>query len=121
MSTVSTPVDTPAEVSVHQGGSYPWTTDTGGHSDLVSDTAQELLRTALLAKLAVDLGDPALARRAARYAQSSAQLLAGLDIPTHVDDEELPKVDDLLAQRMPSRAEVEQTGGTPSDGIEAQP
>jgi hypothetical protein len=67
--------------------------------DLVSDTAHELLRTALLAKLACDLGDPALARRAARYAQSAAKLLAGLDLPTYVeedDDEPLPEVDDLL-------------------------
>ncbi len=73
--------------------------------------AAELLRTALLAKRAVDLQDSALAGRAARYAASSAHLLAGLDVPTYddsedVDDQELPEVDDLL-ERMPSRAEVE--------------
>jgi hypothetical protein len=86
--------------------------------DLVSDTAHELLRTALLAKLAVDLGDPQLARRAARYAQSSAKLLAGLDLPTYVeddDDESLPEVDDLL-ERMPSRDEVEMLSVTPGEG-----
>jgi hypothetical protein len=84
-----------------------------------STTAAELQRTALLAKLAVDLGDPPLARRAARYAQSSARLLAGSDFPPHVDDDcddcdhdhdhdhqSLPEVDDLL-ERLPNRAEVE--------------
>jgi hypothetical protein len=80
-------------------------------TDLALTTAFELVRTALVAKMAVDLGDPVLARRAVRYAQSSAQLLAGLDFPADVDgdgsdDEALPEVDDLL-ERMPSRAEVE--------------
>ena len=41
----------------------------------------ELLRTAALAKLATDLRDPALARRAAREAVTHARLLAGLDYP----------------------------------------
>jgi hypothetical protein len=79
---------------------------------LAASTAFELVRTALVAKLAVDLGDPVLARRAARYAQSSARLLGGLDFPAEVDEpqrdvEHLPEVDDLL-ERMPSRREVEQ-------------
>ncbi len=85
----------------------------GAAPGLASATAAELVRTALLAKLAVDLGDPPLARRAARYAQSSAHQLAGLNFPAHVDngdegdDQALPEVEDLLA-RMPSRQEVEQ-------------
>ncbi len=79
---------------------------------LASSTAAELLRTALLAKLAVDLEDPALARRAARYARSSAHLLSSLDFPPHTDqpdddDQALPEVEDLL-ERMPSRTEVEE-------------
>ena len=54
--------------------------------------AHELLRTALLAKLAVDLGDPTLTRRAARLAHTAARLLAGMgDLPVHADP------DDLLA------------------------
>ncbi len=74
---------------------------------------RKLLRTALLAKLAVDLEDPALARRAARYAQTSAHLLAGLDFPPHDDREEpddqaLPEVEDLL-ERLPSRHDLEET------------
>ncbi len=71
-------------------------------------TAAELVRYALVAKLAVNLGDPPLARRAARYAESSARLLGGLEFPVHVDDDDdlpLPEVDDLLA-RMPSRQEL---------------
>ncbi len=80
---------------------------------LATTTAADLLRTALLAKLAVDLEDPALARRAARYAQTAAHLLAGLDFPPHVegddldDEQELPSLEDLL-ERMPSRTEVEE-------------
>ena len=72
--------------------------------------AHELLRTALLAKLAVDLGDPALARRAARRAAGSARLLSGMDLPVSVDpDEDLPEVDDLLvAKYPPSPADQEQ-------------
>ncbi len=79
---------------------------------LATLTAAELLRTALLAKLAVDLEDPALVRRAAGYAESSAHLLAGLTFPTYVDREEddedqsLPSLDEFL-DRMPSRTEVE--------------
>jgi hypothetical protein len=80
---------------------------------LAVSTAFELVRTALLAKLAVDLGDPMLARRAARYAQSAAHLLAGLDFPPYddredPDDQALPEVEDLL-ERMPSRRELEAT------------
>ncbi len=85
-----------------------------GPLDVATSTAAfELVRTALVAKLAVDLGDPVLARRAARYARSSAQLLAGLvDFPPHDDREEpddqaLPEVEDLL-ERLPSRHDVKE-------------
>ena len=68
--------------------------------------AHELLRTALLAKLAVDVGDPALARRAARRAASSARLLSGMHLPAYVDpdedlDDDLPKLGDLLVAKYP--------------------
>jgi len=60
--------------------------------------------------LALDLGDTVLARRAARYAASSARLLSGLDFPDasedHDDDQALPELDELL-ERLPSRREVE--------------
>ncbi len=49
--------------------------------------AQELLRTALLARLAVDLDDPTLARWAASAATRHARLLAGLTWPTPDSDE----------------------------------
>ncbi len=80
--------------------------------DLAYSTAFELVRTALVAKMAVDLGAPVLARRTARYAQSSVRLLAGLDISAHPDEDDdedraLPEVEDLL-ERMPSRTEVEE-------------
>ncbi len=41
------------------------------------DAADELVRTALLARLALDLDDQPLARRAALEAASHARLLAG--------------------------------------------
>ncbi len=41
------------------------------------DAADELVRTALLARLAVDLGDQPLARRVALEAAAHARLLAG--------------------------------------------
>jgi hypothetical protein len=47
--------------------------------------AEELLRTALIAKLAVDLDDPALARRAANEAAGHARLLVDLDLPVVLD------------------------------------
>jgi hypothetical protein len=117
---VSRPVQTEGCLSVQSGGSMTpdgWTDRTPGQDGEGADcrllhaqsVAFELVRTALVAKLAVDLGDPVLARRAARYAQSSARLVAGLDFPAHVesdDDQALPEVDDLL-ERMPSRAEVQ--------------
>lgn len=71
--------------------------------------AAELLRVSLLAKLAVDLEDPVLARRAARKAQAPARLLAGLDFAAYVgedqDDDALPEVGDLLEQLHPNRTE----------------
>lgn len=80
---------------------------------LAAETANELLRTALLAELAVDLGDPRLARRAARHSASNARLLAGLDLPRHEDDDDdpdedvaLPEVDDLLSVLYPPTGEV---------------
>lgn len=76
---------------------------------LALSTAQELLRTALLSKLAVDLEDPVLARRAARCAAESARLLSGLDFPAHVDEDQadedaagLPDVGDLLEALRPA-------------------
>jgi hypothetical protein len=65
-----------------------------------ADLAQELIRLALLARLALELGDPDLARRAARYAVPVVRLLAGLDDGTHLGP--LPEVDDLLAQLRPA-------------------
>lgn len=78
-----------------------------------SEVAAELLRTALLAKLAVDIEDPVLARRAARYATASARLLSGLDFPPHSDDDDdhaggLPEVGDLLEQLHPFDAQPEE-------------
>jgi hypothetical protein len=64
---------------------------------VAAEAAKELLRTALLAKLACDLEDPALARRAAREASRHARLLSGLDFPAYdTGDEPLPDVGDLL-------------------------
>ncbi len=73
----------------------------------------ELLRAALVTKLAVDLEDPVLARRASRLAAGHAQVL---DFPAHSkedDDDDVrsesesdiqpPDVGDLLALRHSSR------------------
>ena len=65
-------------------------------------TSAELLRLALLAKLAVDLGDPVLCRRAARHAVTAARFLSGSDFPAYVnsdDTDALPTVGDLLPSR----------------------
>lgn len=74
--------------------------------DLAAVEATELLRTALLAKLAVDLEDPVLARRAARQSLAHARLLSGLEFPPHVDTDEggarMPELDDLLTRRYPA-------------------
>lgn len=79
-------------------------------ADLAAEAAQELLRTALLAKLAVDLQDPVLARRAARKALAQARLLAGLDFPAAVDDATpVPTLDEVLARRYPAVAPAEET------------
>lgn len=74
--------------------------------DAATLAATELLRTALLAKLAVDLQDPALARRAAREALTHARLLAGLDFPPDEEDAlhcgpRLPTVEELLGRVYP--------------------
>jgi len=58
-----------------------------GQADAAAAAAFDLLRTALLAKLAVDLDDPVLSRRAATEAAGHARLLAGLDYPPAVDDD----------------------------------
>lgn len=50
------------------------------------DLAFDLVRTALVAKLAVDLDDGALSRRAATEAAGHARLLAGLELPAADDD-----------------------------------
>lgn len=74
-------------------------------ADLAGACALELLRLALLAKLAVDLQDPALAHRAAREAMAQAGLLHALDFPSYVDeaddDEDLPELDELLVAAYP--------------------
>jgi hypothetical protein len=78
--------------------------------DRAADTAHALLRAALVGKLAVDLGDPALSRRAAQQARASAQHLAGLDFPDTRDwagDDEPATVDQLLAELHPRQAEAE--------------
>jgi hypothetical protein len=62
----------------------------------------DLLRCALLAKLAADLGDPALTRRAALEAAGHARLLAGRG-HTPEAATALPEVDDLLLQLAPPR------------------
>ncbi len=54
--------------------------------DLATEQTHGLLRTALLAKLAVDLQDPALARRAARDALAHARMLSGLGFPPDPED-----------------------------------
>ncbi len=60
------------------------------------DNAQELVRLALLAKFALDLGNAPLAAKAARYAHAVAARL------TAIGDEDpgtdLPEVEDLLQQ-----------------------
>ena len=114
MSTVSTQVDTPADSVRPPGGSYPWTRTPVDSPSLAEKTSTELLRLSLLAKLAVDLGDPVLARRAARHAVTSARLLAGLDwqaprLEQDDEDDDLPELDELL-ERLPSRTEVEGAG-----------
>ena len=79
-----------------------------GGSHVAGSTATDLLRFAMVAKLATDLGDPVLARRAARYAVSSAHLLAGLDWQPEAQEDEdddtapLPAVDELLEQLRPA-------------------
>jgi hypothetical protein len=84
------------------------------------DAAEELLRTALLCKLAVDLQDPVLARRAARAAAGPARLLSGLDFASYVELDDgwdggggLPEVQDLLEALHPglSAAESEPSCG----------
>lgn len=74
-------------------------------ASLAKRTAADLLRLALLARLATQLDDPRLARRAARDAQAAAHLLAGLDWPARPglddgpdDDPALPSVGVLLEQ-----------------------
>lgn len=73
----------------------------------VAGTARELLRTALLVKLAVDLADPVLARRAARQAAGHARLLSGLSVPPYAepgDDDGAPP--DELRDQVEDNVEV---------------
>ncbi len=63
------------------------------------DLEQELIRLGLLARLALELDDPDLARRAARYALPVVRLLAGLDDGSPPGP--LPEVDDLLERLRP--------------------
>lgn len=78
---------------------------------LAITTASELLRTALLAKLAADLGDPQLARRAARGAQSSPACPPDWSSRTY-DDTEQAAADQTRARgRRPPRADAEPAGG----------
>jgi ATP phosphoribosyltransferase regulatory subunit HisZ len=83
-----------------------------GHTahDRAAASAHALLRAALVGKLAVDLGDPGLSRRAAQQARASAHHLAGLDFPDTRDwtgDDEPPTVDQLLAELHPRQTELE--------------
>ncbi len=78
-----TPVPVPPVPSLYRGRG--WDSALGVAAEVrvrAGVAAQELLRTALLARLAVDLDDPALARRAATAAVRHARLLAGLSWPT---------------------------------------
>jgi hypothetical protein len=68
------------------------------------DLAQELVRLALLARLALELGDCDLGRRAARYATPVVRLLAGLDDGTPPGP--LPEVQELLEQLRPVPVDV---------------
>lgn len=63
--------------------------------------AEELVRCALLAKLALDLGDAGLVRRAALVAASQGRLLAGMG-GLGEDDVRLPALGGLLRLRYPS-------------------
>lgn len=87
----------PADMSVRSGGFRPRTRtpDTDRAARTVAQAATELVRTALLCKLALDLDDPSLARRAARQSAQHARLLAGLDCGLEGEGE-LPPVADLL-------------------------
>lgn len=76
--------------------------------DRATSAAADLLRTSLVARLAVDLEDPQLARRAAREAGTHARLLRGMDFPPYRGEDPLPELDDLL-ERMPSRRDLEET------------
>lgn len=80
--------------------------------------AEQLVRTALLAKLAVDLDDGPLARRAAREAGQVARSLAGRAWPAG-DPEgaaafhcgprvgRLPDLEQVLVRRFPALLDVE--------------
>jgi hypothetical protein len=76
-----------------------------GHAALV--LAFELVRVSLLCKLALDLDEPVLARRAARHAVTAARELAEMDVPT--DAEPLPEVDDLLDRLRPDPPDQEES------------
>lgn len=75
---------------------------------VASVCAHELLRTALLAKLAVDLQDPRLARRAAREALAQARLLSGLDFLAYEDEDDPTYEDDQADEDAAALADVAQ-------------
>lgn len=77
-------------MSTPPGRPGPYLTSREALRDTVTGTAGELLRAALLCKLALDLDDPRLARRAAREAAASARLLAGLNLHPAEPDGDTP-------------------------------
>lgn len=91
--------------------------------DPQTDVALDLVRCSLIVKLAVDLEDPALVRRAAGQAAGAARLLAGLDLPDDPDPdvhasvaEPGTTVAELLARLYPAaRAPEEPEADDPDD------
>lgn len=90
----------------------------------VHELAFELVRTALIAKLAVDLNDGELSRRAATEAAGHARLLAGLLLPAPEDDERTPHaavvqpgstLEELLRLAYPSASHLDDLGEPDDD------
>lgn len=70
----------------------------------------ELVRTALVVRLAQQLGDPALVRRAARQAASAAEQLAGMHPPASGYRRE--DLHDAWTRYLPSPPEASATSAT---------
>ncbi len=97
-------------------GDVGLTAETGpqdANGRVAAGTAEQLLRVALLTKLAIDLDDPALARRAASPAARHARLLAGLTWPKPDSDEVRAvnrtgrTLEQLLAELYPASARLD--------------